>query len=67
MTVKELRELLGTFPEDWPVFMRMHHVCGNITSVDRANESSYSFFGQSIPCVLINDEAEEQEDEEEER
>ena len=29
-------------------------ICGNITELEQVEESSYGFFGKSIPCVILN-------------
>jgi hypothetical protein len=62
MKVRELIKLLQSLPEDVEVFYRSHHQTGNIKSVDRIEEDTYGFFGKNIPCVILDQECENEDD-----
>lgn len=54
MNVKELRQAISDLPEDMEVmFRRIAPFCGNVESAGSAKVSTYGFFGESIPCVII--------------
>ena len=55
MKVKRLKELLKTIDDNTEIFIRNTvNVCGNISELDQVEESSYAFFGKSIPCIILN-------------
>lgn len=55
MKVKRLKELLKNIDDDTEVFIRNTvNICGNITELDQVEETSYSFLGKSIPCIILN-------------
>ena len=54
MNVKQLRENIEGLPDDMDVFIRCHsNPCGNISGAEKINKDSYGFFGEKIPCVII--------------
>lgn len=54
LTVGELKKQLEQFPDDLEVFFRrVAPVCGNIESAYNVSKDTYAFFGQTIPCVII--------------
>lgn len=57
MTVKELiaeLERIANPDEEVAVFIKNSlNFCGNISEAVKVEKSSYSFFGESIPCVLL--------------
>ena len=55
MTIKELKEILYQYPDEFEVMTKKNNVCGNIGEVHHVNESSYSFFGIDIPCIILED------------
>lgn len=53
-TVRELVEALGGFSPELEVFFRrVRPIAGNISEVVRVEGSEYSFFGEVLPCVII--------------
>lgn len=55
MKVKRLKELLEKMPDDMEVFIRNSvNICGNIGELDQVEKSYYGFFGDMIPCVILN-------------
>ncbi len=55
MKAKRLKELLETIDDNTEIFIRNTvNICGNITELEQVEESSYGFFGKSIPCVILN-------------
>lgn len=63
MKVKELREALSKFPDDMEVMTKKTEILGNIGHVFNVRQDSYGFFGADIPCVLLTDEDDEEEEE----
>lgn len=55
MTVKELREELSKFPDDYDVLTKKTELCGNVGMIFNVFESTYGFFGVDVPCVLLSD------------
>ena len=55
MEVKRLKELLEKMPDDMEVFIRNSvNPCGNIGELEQVEKSYYGFFGDLIPCVILN-------------
>jgi hypothetical protein len=55
MKAKRLKELLETIDDNTEIFIRNTvNICGNISELEQVEESSYGFFGKSIPCVILN-------------
>lgn len=55
MKGKRLKELVNMIGDNDDVFIRNSvNPCGNISELDQLEVSSYSFFGKSIPCVILN-------------
>lgn len=63
MIVKELIEELQKYPEDMEVMTKKTDFCGNIGYVFNVKQDSYGFFGADIPCVLLTDESDEEDEE----
>jgi len=61
MKVKELKEILNNFPDDFEVMTKKTEIFGNVGYVFSVKESTYGFFGTAVPCVLLTDESEEGE------
>lgn len=57
MKIKRLKELLENLPDELEVFIRNSvNICGNIGDLEQVEKSFYGFFGDSIPCVILNTE-----------
>lgn len=55
MKVKRLKEILNKFDDDVEIMIRnSNNPCGNIAELYQVEKSSYGFFGNSIPCVILN-------------
>ena len=63
MTVKDLREELNDYPDDMDVLTKKTEFFGNVGHVNSIKEDSYGFFGRDIPCVLLTDEFEPENEE----
>ena len=61
MTVKELREKLEAFPDDAKVLTRKTDM-GSVGNVFTVKGGSYGVFGRTVPCVLLTDECEDEEE-----
>ena len=66
MTVKELREKLANFPDDLEVMTKKTEILGTVGEVFGVHLDTYAFFGVDIPCVLITDYSNDEENEEKE-
>jgi hypothetical protein len=54
LTVGELRRQIAQLPADMEVKIRTcHNPCGNIVDAGTADASTYSSFGASVPCVIL--------------
>lgn len=54
MNIGELKEQIKDLPDNVEVFIRAKvNPCGNIIEADRAEKSTYGFFGESVDCVII--------------
>lgn len=54
MKISELKEQIKDIPDDTEVFIRCHvNPTGNIVEAGKADKSTYGFFGESIPCIII--------------
>ena len=56
ITVKELKEKLSKYPDDYSVMTKKTEITGNVGYINSIKEDSYGFFGVDIPCVLLTDE-----------
>lgn len=65
MKVHELIAKLQQLPQDADVMTKKTDVVGNIGNVYSVQESTYGFFGASVPCVILTDEFLDEEDEDE--
>lgn len=51
---KDLKEFLRNVADDTDVFIANSvNICGNISELAEAIESTYSFFGISLPCIIL--------------
>jgi len=65
MTVKEVREKLAKFPDDLEVMTKKTDL-GTVGCVYGVHLDTYAFFGADIPCVLLADYSNDDEEEKEE-
>ena len=61
MKVKELREKLEAFPDDLEVLTKKTDF-GNVGLVFTVREDTYASWGKDIPCVIISDEGDDEEE-----
>lgn len=55
MKVKRLKEILNNLDDDLEVFIRnSHNICGTIGKLEQVEKSFYGFFGEDIPCLILN-------------
>lgn len=64
MTVKELRNALKEFDDDMEVMTKKTEFFGNVAYINSIKQDSYASFGVDIPCVLLTDEYETENEEE---
>lgn len=53
MKVKELIEKLQKADPELKIYFYAGHITGNIKSADYIENSTYGFFGEAIPCLII--------------
>ncbi len=54
MTIKQLKRIIKNKPDDLEVFLRgFINPCGNIAELLKIDLSKYSFFGESIDCLIL--------------
>lgn len=63
MKVSEVIEELSKYPSDLEVLTKKTDFCGNVGNVFSIRQDSYGFFGSDIPCVLLTDEIDEEDEE----
>jgi hypothetical protein len=61
MTVGELKKLLEKYPDDYDIMIPKRVSLGNCLEVHTVYESTYGFFGLSLPCVMLDQEGDEEE------
>lgn len=55
MRVKRLKEIINVLDDNLEVFVRNTvNICGNIQELDQVEKSTYGFFGETLPCVILN-------------
>jgi hypothetical protein len=55
MKAKRLKEIIREIPDDIEIMVRAFiNPCGNISELSQVEYSSYGFFGEDIPCVILN-------------
>lgn len=55
MKVKELKELLSKHDDELQVMIRNTiNPIGNIEELEEIEEASFSFFGESVKCIILN-------------
>lgn len=55
MKVRRLKELLSTLNDDLEIFIQnTNNLCGNISELEQVEKSYYGFFGEYIPCLILN-------------
>lgn len=58
MTVGELKTKLNKFDDNLEVMTKKTEILGNVGYVFSVSQDTYGFFGADIPCVIISDESE---------
>lgn len=58
MKVGELKEILNHYSDDIEVLTKKTELVGNVACVNSVRKSTYGFFGVDVPCVLLTDEFE---------
>ena len=62
MRIKDLKEQIKELPDEMEVFIRCAvNPCGNIITAGKANKDTYGFFGESIDCVIIEPETDDED------
>ena len=55
MKIKRLKEIVNELDDGLEVFVRNSvNPVGNIQELSQIEKSSYGFFGESIPCLILN-------------
>jgi hypothetical protein len=61
MTVGELKEALNQFDDNLEVFTKKTDFVGNIGYIFNVKQDTYGFFGESLPCILLTDQIEDED------
>jgi len=55
MKIGRLKEIIKDMDDNMEFFVRnSKNPTGNISELQQVEESSYGFFGESIPCLILN-------------
>ena len=55
ITVKRLKEIIKDIPDDLEIYIRnSRNLCGTIGELENVEKTTYGFFGESIPCLVLN-------------
>lgn len=55
ITVKRLKEIIKDMPDDIEIYIRnSHNPCGTIGELENVEKTFYGFFGEDIPCLVLN-------------
>ena len=55
MKVKKLKEILDSSDDNLEVFIRnSFNICGNVGELEQVEKATYGFFGESLPCLILN-------------
>ena len=61
MKIKDLKRQIENIPDDTEIFIRCCvNPCGNIVEAKKAAKDTYGFFGNSIDCIIIEPDIDEQ-------
>jgi hypothetical protein len=64
MKISDLKKQIEKLPDDMEVYIRCTlNPCGNIILAGKASKDTYGFFGQDIPCVIIEPLLDDSDDE----
>jgi hypothetical protein len=57
MNAGELKKKLEKYPDDYEVFYNLRGIfLGNVGEIWAVKESTYGFFGESLPCILLEND-----------
>jgi hypothetical protein len=63
VTVKDLIKALKKVKnKELEVFFPQRKFIGNITEVESLQDSTYGFFGESVPCIMLSGESPDDEE-----
>lgn len=55
MKVKRLKKILNNLDDNLEVFIRnSYNICGTIGELEQVEKSFYGFFGEDVPCLILN-------------
>jgi len=55
ITVKRLKEIIKDMPDDLEIYIRnSRNICGTIGELENVEKTFYGFFGNDIPCLVLN-------------
>lgn len=55
MKAKRLKEILNNLDDNLEVFIRnSYNICGTIGELEQVEKSFYGFFGEDVPCLILN-------------
>ena len=55
MKVKRLKKILNNLDDNLEVFIRnSYNIFGTIGELEQVEKSFYGFFGEDVPCLILN-------------
>ena len=55
MKAKILKDIVNSIDDDTEIFIRNSmNSCGNVSELIQIELATYGFFGQSLPCLILN-------------
>ena len=55
MKVRKLKEIINNLDDNLDIFIRNSvNICGGVSELEQVEKATYGFFGDSIPCLILN-------------
>ena len=55
MKVRKLNEIINNLDDNLYIFIRNSvNICGGVSELEQVEKATYGFFGDSIPCLILN-------------
>lgn len=55
MKVKKLKDIINSLDDNLDIFIRNSvNICGGVSELEQVEKATYGFFGDSIPCLILN-------------
>ena len=55
MKVRKLKDIISNLDDNLDIFIRNSvNICGGVSELEQVEKATYGFFGDSIPCLILN-------------